>query len=115
MKNFKQLMYQYHEQNKMSLYHLYTDRQIYYSSISSSEQPIEDEKLFRYRAITFPDAGADASAPVDSGGVSLAAGSQDIGNQSFPSQGLRGLVSPAAWRSRERFFRKLTKRPKGYP
>ena len=63
MKNFKQLMYQYHEQNKMSLHHLYTDRQIYYSSISSSEQPIEDEKLFSYRAITFQFAGTGIRTP----------------------------------------------------
>ncbi len=63
MKNFKKLMYQYHEQNKMSLHHLYTDRQIYYSSISSSEQPIEDEKLFSYRAITFQFAGTGIRTP----------------------------------------------------
>lgn len=63
MKNFKQFMNQYHGQNKTSLHGLYTDRQVYYSSLSSSEQPVENEKLFRYRAITFQFAGTGFRTP----------------------------------------------------
>ena len=35
MRNFKKFMTAYHTQNKTCLHDLYTDRQVYYSSLSS--------------------------------------------------------------------------------
>ncbi len=53
MNNFKKIIMAGHTQRKEYLHHLYTDRQVYLSSISSSEQPIEDEKVFYYHDIYF--------------------------------------------------------------
>ncbi len=53
MNNFKKIIMAGHTQRKEYLHHLYTDRQIYLSSICSYEQPIEDEKIFYYHDIYF--------------------------------------------------------------
>ena len=57
MKQFKKIMAQSHTQNRDCLHGLYTDRQIYLSCLSSSMQPIEDEKVYFYRNISFTFAG----------------------------------------------------------
>lgn len=63
MKQFKKIMAQSHTQKKDCLHRLYTDRQIYISSLSSSEQPIENEKLYDYRGISFTLAGTGFREP----------------------------------------------------
>ncbi len=63
MNQFKKIMAQSHTQNKDCLHKLYTDRQIYISCISSSMQPIEDEKIYHYREISFTFAGTGFRAP----------------------------------------------------
>lgn len=63
MKTFKRLMSTYHTQNKTILHNLYTDRQVYYSSVSSFDQPIEDEKVFHHRTISFRFAGTGFRTP----------------------------------------------------
>lgn len=63
MNHFKKIMTQNHMQNKECLHMLYTDRQIYISSVSSSMQPVEDEKLFHYREISFSFVGTGFRTP----------------------------------------------------
>ena len=63
MKEFKRLMSTYHTQNKMLLHGLYTDKQVYFSSLSSFDQPVEDEKLFEYRTISFQFTGTGFRTP----------------------------------------------------
>ena len=57
MRKFKKLMESYRTQNKACLHNLYTEKQIYYSSVSSSNQPVEDEKIFDYRTVSFQFTG----------------------------------------------------------
>lgn len=52
-----------HTQDRQYLHNLYTDKFVYISSISSSEQPVEDEKLFWYRGISFQFAGTGFRVP----------------------------------------------------
>lgn len=63
MNQFKKIMAQSHTQNKDCLHRLYTDRWIYNSHISSSQQPIEDEKIYYYRGISFTFAGTGFRTP----------------------------------------------------
>lgn len=63
MRNFKKFMTAYHTQNKTCLHDLYTDRQVYYSSLSSFEQPVEDEKLYCYRSVSFQFTGTGFRTP----------------------------------------------------
>lgn len=56
-------MYDYHTQNKALLHNLYTDRQVYYSSVSSFDQPVEDEKNFDYRTVSFQFNGTGFRTP----------------------------------------------------
>lgn len=63
MNHFKKIMAQSHMQNKECLHKLYTDRQIYISTLSSSEQPVEDEKIFHYRDLSFSFAGTGFRTP----------------------------------------------------
>lgn len=53
MNKFKKLIISGHTQRKEYLQKLYTDRQEYISSISSSMQPVEDEKTFSYNDLSF--------------------------------------------------------------
>jgi len=53
MNKFKHIVLGGHTQRKEYLHKLYTDRQVHISSMSSSSQPIEEEKIFGYRYITF--------------------------------------------------------------
>lgn len=53
MNKFKHIVLGGHTQRKEYLHKLYTDRQVHISSMSSSSQPIEEEKIFGYRNITF--------------------------------------------------------------
>ncbi len=57
MRKFKSFMWSCHTKNKDCLHEIYTDRQIYFSSVRSSEQPVEDEKIYMYRTITFQFSG----------------------------------------------------------
>ena len=66
MKNFKKIMSACHTQNKTCLHDLYTDRQVYYSSVSSSEQPVEDEKIYDYRSVPFQFTGTGLDTPPSS-------------------------------------------------
>ncbi len=63
MNKFKSIMTAGHTQNKEYLHKLYTDRQVYISSVCSSEQPVEDEKRFFYRNISFQFAGTGFRTP----------------------------------------------------
>lgn len=63
MKEFKKIMAQSHTQNKNCLHYLYTDKQVYISSLSSSEQPIEDAKIYEYRGISFTLEGTGFREP----------------------------------------------------
>lgn len=53
MKQCKKILLSGHTQNKEYLHHLYTDKQVYVSSLSSSEQPIAEEKRFWYQDLSF--------------------------------------------------------------
>lgn len=53
MNKFKRLILSGHTQRKEYLQKLYTDRQVYISSISSSMQPVEEEKIFSFNGLTF--------------------------------------------------------------
>lgn len=63
MNKFKDICMQGHTQRKAYLHNLYTDRQVYISSLSSSEQPIEEEKLFVYRGVSFQFYGTGFRTP----------------------------------------------------
>lgn len=63
MRKFKNLMKTFHTKNKNFLHELYTDKQIYYSSVPSSSQPVEDEKIFDYRTISFQFTGTGFRTP----------------------------------------------------
>ena len=63
MNKFKSICTDIHTQNKKFLHNIYTDRQINRSSVKSSEQPIEDEKIFQYREVTFRFAGTGFRTP----------------------------------------------------
>lgn len=63
MRKFKNLMKTFHTKNKNFLHELYTDKQIYYSSVPSSSQPVEDEKIFDYRTISFRFTGTGFRTP----------------------------------------------------
>lgn len=63
MNKFKSICTDVHTQNKKFLHNIYTDRQINCSSVKSSEQPIEDEKIFRYGDITFRFTGTGFRTP----------------------------------------------------
>lgn len=63
MKKFKKSMMAYHTQNKERLHDLYTDKQVYYSSVPSSAQPVEDEKIYWYRTVSFQFAGTGFRTP----------------------------------------------------
>lgn len=53
LNKFKSVMNSLDGQNKNSLAWLYVDRQIYFSSIKSSDQPVEDEKIYYYQGLKF--------------------------------------------------------------
>lgn len=63
MRKFKDLMMEYHTKNRDFLHNLYTDKQVHYSSVCSSEQPVEDEKIFEYRGLSFQFTGAGFRTP----------------------------------------------------
>jgi len=53
MNRFKSIMWPGHTQRKQYLHHLFTDRQVYSSSLNSYDQYVEDEKVFDYRKVSF--------------------------------------------------------------
>lgn len=53
MNQFKKILLGLHGENKSLLRNLYVDRQVYISSLSSSEQPVEDEKIYTYHDLRF--------------------------------------------------------------
>ncbi len=63
MNRFKSIMLENHTKGKANLHGLYTDRQIYRSSVSSSQQEIEEEKLYHYRNLDFQFIGTDYRTP----------------------------------------------------
>lgn len=63
MNRFKSIMSENHTKAKANLHVLYTDRQIHRSSVSSSQQEIEEEKLYDYRDLSFQFAGTDYRTP----------------------------------------------------
>lgn len=63
MKKFKSIMWAYHTKNRECLHDLYTDRQVYYSSVSSANQPMEEEKIFEYRSVSFQFTGTGFRTP----------------------------------------------------
>jgi hypothetical protein len=52
MNKLKNLLYQSHGNNKDRLHQLYHDKHIYDSHVRSSDQKIEDEKVFYYKELT---------------------------------------------------------------
>lgn len=63
MNKFKKIMAGCHTQKKECLHKIYTDKQVYFSSVSSSEQLIEDEKRFHYREVSFSFVGTGFRTP----------------------------------------------------
>lgn len=53
MNKFKRIVMSGHTQRKEYLQKLYADKQIYISSVRSSMQPVEDEKIFDYKGFKF--------------------------------------------------------------
>lgn len=63
MNKFKSIMAKLHTQNRDCLHWLYTDKQVYISSLRGNEQPIEEEKVFYYRMISFGFIGTGLRTP----------------------------------------------------
>lgn len=63
MNEFKRLMMSFHTQEKSCLNRLYIDRQIYLSSVRSSEQPVEEEKIYLYKGLSFQFMGTGFRTP----------------------------------------------------
>ena len=53
MNKFKSIMMKQHGETKEKLQWLYVDRQVYFSSVGSSEQPVEEEKIYHYGSLAF--------------------------------------------------------------
>lgn len=63
MNKFKKIMAESHTQKKDCLHKIYTDKQVYISSVRSSAQPVEDEKIFYYRDVSFSFTGTGFRTP----------------------------------------------------
>ena len=63
MNNFKRIMLSNHTQEKSCLNRLYTDKQVYISSVRSTAQPVEEEKIYHYRELSFRFMGTDYRTP----------------------------------------------------
>ena len=63
MNRFKGIMLENHTKGKANLHTLYTDKQVYISSLSSSQQPVEAERFYEYRSLAFRFAGTDYRTP----------------------------------------------------
>jgi len=63
LNKFKDICTKEHLERKEHLHNLYTDKQVYISSISSSDQPVEDEKIFDYRGLRFQFCGTGFRVP----------------------------------------------------
>ena len=63
MNQFKKLMMSFHTQEKSCLNRLYIDKQIYLSSVRSSEQPVEEEKIYVYKDLSFQFMGTGFRTP----------------------------------------------------
>ena len=63
MNQFKKLMTSFHTQEKGCLSRLYVDKQIYLSSVRSSEQPVEEEKIYFYKDLSFQFMGTGFRTP----------------------------------------------------
>ncbi len=57
MNKFKSILMKLHGENKEKLNKIYVDRQVYISSVRSSEQPVEEERTFKYRGLSFSFSG----------------------------------------------------------
>lgn len=53
MNKFKKIVLSLHGENKEKLGRIYQDKQVYISSVSSSEQPIEEERVFTWQRLSF--------------------------------------------------------------
>lgn len=53
MRQCKKILLSGHTKNKEYLHRLYTDKQVYVSSLSSSKQPVAEEKRFLYQDLSF--------------------------------------------------------------
>lgn len=53
MNKFKKIVLSLHGENKEKLGRIYQDKQVYISSVSSSEQPIEEERIFTWQRLSF--------------------------------------------------------------
>ncbi len=63
MNKLKGILLKLHGENKSKLRWLYVDKQIHIESVCSSEQPIEDERLFRYHELSFQFTGTGMRHP----------------------------------------------------
>lgn len=63
MNKFKSIMLENHTKAKGNLHNLYTERHVYRSSVSSSQQEVGQEKLFHYREMAFQFAAVDYKKP----------------------------------------------------
>lgn len=63
MKQFKSILLDLHGENKGMLRKIYVDKHVYIESCSSSEQPIEDERIFSYRDLAFRFVGTGMRQP----------------------------------------------------
>lgn len=63
MNKFKKIMAESHTQKKDCLHKIYTDKQVFISSVRSSAQPVEDEKIFYYRDMSFSFMGTGFRTP----------------------------------------------------
>ncbi len=63
LNQFKKQMMSFHMQEKNCLNRLYIDKQIYLSSVRSSEQPVEEEKIYVYKDLSFQFMGTGFRTP----------------------------------------------------
>ena len=63
MNQFKKQMMSFHMQEKNCLNRLYIDKQIYLSSVRSSERPVEEEKIYVYKDLSFQFMGTGFRTP----------------------------------------------------
>ncbi len=63
MNHLKSILAELHGKNKKLLWQIYLDRHVWIEGISSSEQPVEEERIFSYHGLDFQFVGTGSRHP----------------------------------------------------
>ncbi len=63
MNHLKSILAELHGKNKELLWQIYLDRHVWIKRISSSEQPVEEERVFSYHGLDFQFVGTGSRHP----------------------------------------------------